>query len=145
MPPLREHRDDIAQLVEYFLERICKRDARRAIRLEPSAGRLLRDYHWPGNVRELENVCERAAVMAGGDIVRSNLLHTWLQDGPGNADVLSNLRPGYILQDMERQMIERTLMQFNGHREKTAKALGIGVRTLGMKLKKWHDESRRVG
>ncbi len=46
---------------------------------------------------------------------------------------------------MERQLIERTLVQFNGHREKTAKTLGMGVRTLGMKLKKWQEEARQAG
>jgi DNA-binding NtrC family response regulator len=50
-----------------------------------------------------------------------------------------------MVEDMERQLIGRTLIQFNGHREKSAKALGIGVRTLGMKLKKYQEEARRAG
>ena len=47
-----------------------------------------------------------------------------------------------MMEDMERSLIEQTLVRFNGHREKTAKALGIGVRTLGMKLKKWREEAQ---
>ena len=51
------------------------------------------------------------------------------------------LRPGHLMEDMERALIEQTLVKFNGHREKTAKSLGIGVRTLGMKLKRWREEA----
>ena len=50
-----------------------------------------------------------------------------------------------MLEDMERNLIEQTLIRFNGHRAKTAKALGIGLRTLGMKLKRWREEARQAG
>lgn len=144
-PPLRERRDDVALLAEHFLERIAQRDGRARIKLEPAAVRIMRDYHWPGNVRELQNVCERAAVMAGHGTVRATIVEAWLQGEVAHQDDFHNLRPGFLLQDMERQLIERTLMQLNGHREKTAKTLGIGVRTLGMKLKKWQEEARQAG
>ncbi len=145
VPPLRDRRDDVAVLADYFLERIARRDGRKKIRLEPAAVRAIRDYHWPGNVRELENICERASVLTGQDVLRAATVEAWLQGEINHQDDFRNLRPGFLLQDMERQLIERTLVQFNGHRERTAKALGIGVRTLGMKLKKWQEEARRAG
>ncbi len=145
LPALRERREDIPLLVDYFLQRVARRDGRQVLKLEPAAARLLRDYHWPGNVRELENVCERAVVMAGGDVLRVRVLEPWLQAAIPEGDNFGHLRPGSMMSDMERQLIERTLLHFNGHREKTAKALGIGLRTLGMKLKKWQEEARRAG
>jgi transcriptional regulator with GAF, ATPase, and Fis domain len=145
VPPLRDRRDDVPLLTDYVLDRIARRDGRKPARLEPAAARLLRDYHWPGNVRELENVCERAAVTAGQDVLRVATLEAWLQGQIRHDDGFRNLRPGFLLDDMERQLIERTLVQFNGHREKTARALGMGVRTLGMKLKKGHEQARQAG
>ena len=55
-------------------------------------------------------------------------------------DVFSQLRAGRMLEDMERRLIERTLKQYGGHRVKSAKALGMGVRTLGLKLKQWREQ-----
>ncbi len=145
VPPLRERREDIPRLTEYFIGRIARRDGRTPVQVESAAMRLLQDYHWPGNVRELENVCERTAVLDGRDLLTAATVTAWLQGELRADDGARRLRPGFLLQDLERQLIERTLLQFNGHREKTAKALGIGVRTLGMKLKKWQEEARRAG
>ncbi len=145
VPPLRDRRDDVSRLVEYFMGRTGRPDGRASVTVEPAAMRVLRDYHWPGNVRELENVCERAVVMVADRIVRASVIEPWLQGEIQSHDGFRNLRPGQLMEDMERQLIERTLIQFNGHREKTARALGIGVRTLGMKLKKWQEQARRAG
>lgn len=145
VPPLRDRRDDIPMLTDHFMARIAQRDGRQKTRLEPAAVRALRDYHWPGNIRELENICERAVVLGDSDVLRVSTVEAWLQGEITQQDEFRNLRPGFLLADMERQLIERTLVQFNGHREKTAKALGMGVRTLGMKLKKWQEQARQVG
>ena len=63
--------------------------------------------------------------------------------GPGGVkrEGLTSLRDGRMVEGMERQLIERTLQRFEGNRAKTAKALGMGVRTLGMKLKQWREEA----
>ena len=145
VPPLRDRRDDVVMLADHFLAQIARRDGRKQAQVEPAAYRVLRDYHWPGNVRELENICERATVLGGRDVIRAATIEAWLQGEITQQDEFRNLRPGYLMHDMERQLIERTLVQFNGHREKTARTLGIGVRTLGMKLKKWQEEARRAG
>jgi DNA-binding NtrC family response regulator len=67
-------------------------------------------------------------------------LDSWLSDSVTVLEARS-LRDGRILADAERQLIENTLTRFGGHRERTARALGIGVRTLGMKLKQWRDQA----
>jgi DNA-binding NtrC family response regulator len=140
--PLRERAEDIPVLTRYFLDRIARRDGRRPLEVDRDAMRLMREYPWPGNIRELENVCERSAVLAADGRIASNLIEPWLSERAAPAAGVDGfqLRPGRMMQDMERQLIERTLQQMHGHRVKTARALGIGLRTLGLKLKRWRDE-----
>jgi DNA-binding NtrC family response regulator len=145
MPPLRERREDIPVLADHFVQRIAKAEGRKTPTFTRKAMDLLREYHWPGNVRELENLCHRAAAMVTDDVVRAELIEGWLRGETAPATALGGvLRPGRMLEDMERQLIERTLAQYNGHRERSAKALGMGVRTLGMKLKQWREEAAAV-
>ncbi len=143
VPPLRQRREDVALLMDYFVGKIAVREGRERPKFSDEALRMLQDYNWPGNVRELENLCERVSVLEPGRIVTPPTL-TPLLAGPikqasANAEGLQ-YRDGHILQDAERTLILRTLERFGGHREKTAKALGIGLRTLGLKLKKWREE-----
>ena len=79
LPPLRERREDIAQLVEHFLEKFSRTTGRRVTRVEPRALELLMDYPWPGNVRELENVIERALIVTRSDSITVESLEL----GPG--------------------------------------------------------------
>jgi DNA-binding NtrC family response regulator len=140
LPPLRTRRSDIASLTEHFLSRHAVGEGRRP-RFTPDAMRLLHEYHWPGNVRELENLCQRAAALAVGGEIGAELIASWVRPSEATLEIGAKLRPGRMLEDMERHLIERTLAQYNGHREKTARTLGMGVRTLGMKLKQWRDEA----
>ncbi len=143
LPSLRQRREDVAELVRHFLERIAKREGKRTPQASPRAMMVLQNYHWPGNVRELLNVCERAVALSQGGMIEASLIESWL--GPETVVTelpdMRRLRPGHMMEDMERELIERTLVTFNGHREKTARALGIGVRTLGMKLKQYREQA----
>jgi DNA-binding NtrC family response regulator len=149
LPPLRERCGDIPELAAYFLDRIVRLDGRARKTLDDKALEIMAAYHWPGNVRELENICQRASVLATENVIKADIIRPWLSAGspPGEAadPGPATLRPGHLLEDMERNLIEQTLVRFNGHRAKTAKALGIGIRTLGMKLKKWREEARQAG
>ena len=108
------------------------------MKLEKATLKVLENYSWPGNVRELENLIERAWVLSGNGKITVDLIEPWLKN-TSSAPTLK-ARPGHILEDTEKELIMKTLQQFNGHRAKTAKALGIGLRTLGLKLKRWQDE-----
>ena len=66
LPPLRERREDIPPLVEFFLKRYAEQNRREVRRVHPEAMRLLRDHDWPGNVRELQNYVERAVILGDG-------------------------------------------------------------------------------
>jgi DNA-binding NtrC family response regulator len=154
VPPLRERLDDVPELAESFLTQYCKREGRDILRLDPGVVSLLKSYRWPGNVRELQNICERAVVLShtcgeAGTITR-DLIEPWLGVAPRPApaqqiEAKPAATPGApaftprYLEDIERDAIVQTLVQFSGHRQRTATALGIGVRTLGLKLKKWKE------
>jgi transcriptional regulator with PAS, ATPase and Fis domain len=139
VPPLRQRREDVPELAEYFFKRSAQRLQRDACSLEPAAAQLLVDYHWPGNVRELENIITRASVLMTNGRVTADELRRWLisspEDSEGHAD--DGLPVGTSLEEMERRLIEATLEHYGGHRARTAKALGIGIRTLSGKLRQY--------
>ena len=141
VPPLRERTEDIEELCNHFLREARNEETVKAKGFSQAALRLLCGYTWPGNIRELENLCRRAATLCTSDLIDSDLIGPWLRTQAGDAAEMGVLREGRMLEDMERQLITRTLTKYNGHRVKTAKALGMGVRTLGMKLKQWREES----
>jgi DNA-binding NtrC family response regulator len=139
VPPLRQRREDIAELVAFFQTRAAQRLGIESTQFSESACDLLSAYHWPGNVRELENIVMRASVFAGGKQLSAEDLRPWLIEtsDASTAETLSiaNASANVNLNEMERKLIESTLEHFDGHRQKTATALGIGVRTLSGKLR----------
>jgi DNA-binding NtrC family response regulator len=160
VPPLRNRPQDVPELIEYFLGRCAARLGREPAVFDASAMDALTQYPWPGNVRELENMVTRVSVLIGHHPVAADELRRWLlfdarrnvaSETPriasghsvsphsvsardGSDDAVS---VGLSLEVMERRLIEATLERFDGHRERTAKALGIGVRTLTGKLRQY--------
>ena len=150
MPPLREHAEDIPELVTHFLRTLSAREGREPCRVQPDAMDLMMQYRWPGNVRELENICERAHVLSTNSQVTAELVSSWLTCVVEPEAVASDMDEQDIelvcdgvrqLEDIERAVIVATLTHHDGHRQRSASALGIGVRTLGLKLKKWKDSN----
>jgi two-component system, NtrC family, response regulator HydG len=145
LPPLRQRMEDVPQLCEHFLARIAQRDGRPQRRFDSRAMEVLMQYYWPGNVRELENICERSVVLETGEIIRATTISPWLSTIGITEAISVNLGDGTtatggVLEEMERRMILKILDKHNGHRLRTARELGIGLRTLGMKLKKFKEE-----
>ena len=143
VPPLSERREDIPSLLEAFVGRVSAREGRERPQFTSETVTLLTEYSWPGNVRELQNLCERACVLEAGREVGPNVIRPLLA-GPIKSASMPvekvQYRDGQILADAERHLIMRTLRRFDGHRERTARALGIGLRTLGLKIKRWREE-----
>lgn len=143
VPPLRERAGDVLELADHFVAQAQDRLNRGPFVLEPSARDLIASYHWPGNVRELQNIVTRACVLNQGSPIRADELRPWLRmenemsygPSPQHANESDRMPVGITLDEMERRMIVATLEQFNGHRAKTAEALGIGLRTLSGKLR----------
>jgi two-component system, NtrC family, response regulator HydG len=144
LPALRQRTEDIDDLARHFLSQASKREKTAFRHIEPEALRLLQRYDWPGNVRELQNIIERASVLESEPgVIRAQTIEPWLRPRPAAAAAVGTLA-GMPLAEIERQVILSTLQQFKGHRVRTASALGIGVRTLGMKLKRWREEGQLV-
>lgn len=139
LPPLRKRAGDVSLLTDYFLDVAAARLEQPRRRLEPAAEDLLTNYHWPGNIRELQNVITRACVMATDEVIRADRLRGWLDESESPAVAAEMLLPAgeVSLAEMEKQMILATLERFDGHRARTADALGIGVRTLSGKLRSY--------
>ncbi len=141
VPPLRERPEDIAALVEHFLVRTARYLNREPCTLSAGTLDLLIEHDWPGNVRELENLITRASVQSDGWPIDADQLRRWLlaaaEPAARKTAEDAELPVGLSLQEMERRLIEATLERFGGHREKTARALGIGVRTLTGKLRQY--------
>jgi DNA-binding NtrC family response regulator len=141
LPSLRARTEDIPELARHFLHQIAKRENSAFRHIESEAVRLLQRYNWPGNVRELQNIIERASVLeTQPGVIRAATIEPWLKQASAANGAAAESLAGKPLADIEKQVILSTLQQFRGHRIKTATALGIGVRTLGMKLKKWREE-----
>jgi transcriptional regulator with PAS, ATPase and Fis domain len=140
LPPLRRRPEDVPELCRHFLHQIAKREKAPFRHIESDAVRLLQRYDWPGNVRELQNIIERACVLeTAAGVIRAETLEPWL-NGRSPVSAGAESLAGVPLAEIEKQVILSTLDQFKGHRVKTANALGIGIRTLGMKLKKWRED-----
>ena len=143
VPPLRERREDIPLLLDAFAARISAREGRERPKFARETLTMLTEYGWPGNVRELQNFCERVCVLEAGRDVTPDTVRPLLTGPIKSASMPAEkvqYRDGQILADAERDLIMRTLHRFEGHREKTARALGIGLRTLGLKIKRWREE-----
>ena len=128
LPPLRERREDIPALARQLLKGIGRDLGRPGLRLETEAEQALVHADWPGNVRELANALERAAILAGAPVL--GLSHLSLGAAPRQVD-------GSTLADMEREAISRALAESGGNRRRAAERLGIGLRTLYDKLKRY--------
>jgi DNA-binding NtrC family response regulator len=150
MPPLRDRREDIPLLVEYFMNR-GRGPEKRARRVHPRAAELLHAHSWPGNIRELQNVIERAIIVSPEEelTVDPRWFPALSADPPavdetsaGDA-ALDAAEPADVLvaegslAELERQMILRTLTTVGGNRRVAAIKLGIGLRTLYQKLKRY--------
>lgn len=140
IPPLRERKEDVALLAEHFLQEICKSEGQEK-RFTPAAKERMNAYDWPGNVRELRNVVQRAYVMSAGTSISDEWLELQNQrDGKRDAGPYLSIRVGSPLADVERALIFATLEHFGGHKERTAAALGVSLKTLYNRLKEYSGD-----
>jgi len=140
VPTLRDRREDIPVLAEYFLQRKAK--TKNVKKLSPNAVGVLLDYEWPGNVRELEHVLEGAVLLCTGETIEASDLAMYFHrpdraSHPGEAPQGAPAAEGGSLEDLEKEHIERMLRQHNYSRTKTADALGISKKTLYLKIKRY--------
>ncbi|ACY12660.1 two component, sigma54 specific, transcriptional regulator, Fis family [Haliangium ochraceum DSM 14365] len=137
LPPLRERRVDIADLVEHFLSVVCEANDRKRKRVEPSAVSMLMQYEWPGNIRELKNVVERLVILTGEE---ECIGEADVQDAlPRVKTVKAGHRAGVALKELvaaaERTIILEALQANENHISNTAKDLQLERSHLYKKMK----------
>ena len=138
VPSLRERREDISLLADFFLKQYAEKNRRLIKGFTPRAMDLLLRHSWPGNVRELENVVERAVIMARGDLISQAELPDTIRGLDAELEKAEmDLSTGRSLKALERDMILRTLEDTGGNRTRAAEILGISRRTLQLKLKEY--------
>ncbi|MCC6624551.1 MAG: sigma-54-dependent Fis family transcriptional regulator [Deltaproteobacteria bacterium] len=138
VPPLRERRADILPLALHVLAQAAERTGRKLTGLTPRAVARLERHAWPGNVRELENAIEHAVVLARGSRIDEGDLPEDVRAPPETHRADGEVRS---LAEVERDHILAVLARNQGHKERTARDLGIGAATLYRKLKKLDDPS----
>src|ERR1051325_10206179 len=139
IPPLREHKEDIPDLVEHFIARFEQDSAKEIRGITPAALRMLMDYHWPGNVRELENIIERAVAFSDGPLIDEKDIHLDTRHSKSRAPApFANqfLPEGMILEQWEDNMIREALRRANGNKSQAARLLGLSRNALRYRLGK---------
>ncbi len=135
IPPLRDRLEDLPLLVQAFLDEFARHHGKKAPEITPAAMEILYDYSWPGNVRELRNCIESMVVLDKDGKIDPEDVPRYVKT-PVQADSPSGLG-GVNLQEGEKEAIRKALEISEGNREKAARLLGIGERTLYRKIKRY--------
>jgi len=148
LPPLRERRDDILLLADYFVERYSKKMGKDVRRISTPAINMMVAYHWPGNVRELENCIERAVLLSTDSVIRAHHLPPTLQ----TSDASDTIGTGSLkdrINLFERDIIVDALKRSNGNLAATARDIGstsriirYKVKELGIDRNKYHTKTK---
>jgi two-component system NtrC family response regulator len=139
IPPLRERREDLPQLIDTLFERAKKRHEMKDAVLSPMVQKCLIAYRWPGNVRQMENVLERLLVLSAANVITEEDLPEELSNAGSGASALWFDLPesGISLEAIERELIGRALERFAGNQTQAAKYLDISRRTLIYRMEKY--------
>jgi transcriptional regulator with GAF, ATPase, and Fis domain len=149
LPPLRERREDVPPLVEFFIEKYCEENGKPRYRISAEALKALMDYHWPGNVRELENAIERAVVLAHSDRIDRDLLPEAIVSPSARFSTLSSFAPSAdsslfdMLDAFEKRVIVEMLEQCGWSQTEAADRFHIPLSTLNQKVKRHGIEIKR--
>jgi len=137
VPPLRSRREDIPLLIDHFIKQANIEHGKDVAGIDPEAVRRLTNYHWEGNVRQLQNTISAMVVLAESPMLDVSDIPDPIR---GSTDLVPVGHPGVAgrtLEEIERVAIAETLKLTQGNRERAAKVLGIGARTLYRKLKEY--------
>jgi DNA-binding NtrC family response regulator len=132
LPPLRERREDIPALASFFLKKHLQRYRKQLVGFDEAALRALTSHPWPGNIRELNHVVERAVLMARTDNV--SVADLGLQVASNNPPALDEMS----LEDVEKLLIQKTLLRFDGNARKAAESLGLSRSAFYRRLEKFN-------
>ena len=134
LPPLRDRKEDIPALVDYFIPRFNRTLGTSVVGIAQEAMELLKSYNWPGNVRELENTIHNSVLMAEEDVIKAEHLPLRIQGVRESGGKRGQMNLAEMLSDVERRTILRVLAEEGGNRTRAARRLGISRQTLITKI-----------
>ncbi|MBD3288326.1 hypothetical protein GF337_05940, partial [candidate division KSB1 bacterium] len=137
IPPLRERKEDILPLAEYFMGKYADKMKKQVSGFTNHARQLLLNYSWFGNVRELENAVERAVALAIGNLIHSGDLPDAIRREIVPGIIREDVSQQMTLKDIEKEVIQATLLANNWDYDKVAQILDIGRTTLWRKMKEY--------
>jgi two-component system response regulator HydG len=139
VPPLRERREDIPLLVEYFMEKFANKNNRQISGITPRCMALLLNYPWPGNVRELENAIERGIILMRGDYLDEESLPITVRRFAmkSEAQLAPATSPPGLLEEAEQIVIKNILAETGGNKSEASRRLNITRKTLLSKMHKY--------
>lgn len=138
LPALRERKEDIPDIVGYFLERYNGEFGKRIKRVDEAAAKALKEYHWPGNIRQLESVIERAVIMCETDIINLKDIKSELRlpQQPGVLDI-DIPDEGLNFEDMEKEILRKAMLKANNVATRASKLLGMSYKTFWYRWEKF--------
>ena len=137
LPSLRERKEDVVPLVNYFLEKLAKKNHQSKKEITNEGIKLLIEYPWPGNIRELENLIERLVVISHGNTIDHELIAGHLSSSLKTNNVFDNLPLEDAVFSFEKNLIVQAMKKSNGVKNRAAKLLGISTSVLYYKLDKF--------
>ena len=146
IPPLRERKEDVYELVLYFIDLKSKTLNKKVPKISPKIMEKLVNYDWPGNVRQLENLIERCIVISNEKEINDEILSEALFRTPAYKTIIEQRNDDEIpdnsgvLKNIEYGTIKKVLQETNGNRKLAAEKLGISVTTLWRRLKKLEEQ-----
>ena len=144
LPSLKNRKEDLPLLAQYLVEKLAEKHERPAKFLSPAALSVLQFHAWPGNVRELRNVIERAVIICSGEQIERHHFAPYPIDQRErlrNEDTIT-LPVGTPIEEVERQMIMRTLQKTKNNKTRAAELLGISLKTLHNKLNLYRERGQ---
>jgi two-component system response regulator PilR (NtrC family) len=147
LPPLRERREDIPLLIDHFVDKYAESGGNEIEGLEADAKRILMNHSYPGNVRELENIVQRSVTLETGDMISTDVLPYHLQEDSFEQVTRDieipdeGLELEEMVEQLERQLIEKALERSDGVKKEAADQLGISFRSLRYRMKKYDMET----
>ncbi len=142
LPPLRERREDIPELVSFFLKKYNQEFGKRIKGIEENALKALKEYHWPGNIRQLESVVERAVLMCESAYIMLKDIKSELRFFQGK-DIHDFDLPdeGINVEELEKDLMKKAMQKANGVAAKAAKLLGMSYKTFWYRWEKLNLQS----
>ncbi|MCJ7484280.1 MAG: sigma-54 dependent transcriptional regulator, partial [Thermodesulfovibrionales bacterium] len=142
LPPLRERKEDMPELVSFFIKKFNQEFGKRVKDIEENALKALRDYHWPGNIRQLESVIERAVLMCGTPHIGLKDIKSELRFFQGKGILDFDLPDeGISVEELEKDLLKKAMQKANGVAAKAAKLLGMSYKTFWYRWEKLNLQS----